>query len=92
MSAVPGESERRKAATNRSIPSSARMEDFRSLVQAAESKVSNSRSTLRFNARPIIPTCEEHPEWFRNRPDGTIQYAENPPKKYQDIYPFDFET
>ena len=34
----------------------------------------------------------EHPEWFRHRPDGTIQYAENPPKKYEDIYPFDFET
>jgi starch synthase (maltosyl-transferring) len=34
----------------------------------------------------------EHPEWFRHRPDGTIQYAENPPKKYQDIYPLDFET
>ena len=34
----------------------------------------------------------EHPEWFRKRPDGTIQYAENPPKKYQDIYPLDFET
>jgi len=34
----------------------------------------------------------EHPEWFRKRPDGSIQYAENPPKKYQDIYPFDFET
>jgi starch synthase (maltosyl-transferring) len=33
----------------------------------------------------------EHPEWFRHRPDGSIQYAENPPKKYQDIYPFDFE-
>jgi starch synthase (maltosyl-transferring) len=34
----------------------------------------------------------EHPEWFRWRPDGTVQYAENPPKKYQDIYPFEFET
>jgi starch synthase (maltosyl-transferring) len=34
----------------------------------------------------------EHPEWFRHRPDGSIQYAENPPKKYQDIYPFDFES
>jgi starch synthase (maltosyl-transferring) len=33
-----------------------------------------------------------HPEWFRHRPDGSIQYAENPPKKYQDIYPIDFET
>ena len=35
---------------------------------------------------------KEHPEWFRKRPDGTIQYAENPPKKYQDIYPIDFES
>ncbi len=35
---------------------------------------------------------KEHPEWFRRRPDGTIQYAENPPKKYEDIYPFDFST
>ncbi len=34
----------------------------------------------------------EHPEWFRRRPDGTVQYATNPPKKYQDIYPFDFDT
>ena len=35
---------------------------------------------------------KEHPAWFQHRPDGTIQYAENPPKKYQDIYPFDFES
>jgi starch synthase (maltosyl-transferring) len=41
-------------------------------------------------ARP--PVRQEHPEWFRWRPDGTVQYAENPPKKYQDIYPFEFET
>lgn len=40
---------------------------------------------------PDHPYVREHPEWFRRRPDGTIQYAENPPKKYQDIYPFDFE-
>jgi len=37
-------------------------------------------------------SAREHPEWFRFRPDGSVQYAENPPKKYQDIYPFDFET
>ena len=43
------------------------------------------------NARPIIPGCASIPEWFRHRPDGTIKYAENPPKKYQDIYPLDFE-
>lgn len=40
---------------------------------------------------PDHPYVREHPEWFKRRPDGTIQYAENPPKKYQDIYPFDFE-
>jgi starch synthase (maltosyl-transferring) len=40
---------------------------------------------------PDHPYVKEHPEWFRRRPDGSIQYAENPPKKYQDIYPFDFE-
>jgi starch synthase (maltosyl-transferring) len=40
---------------------------------------------------PDHPYVKDHPEWFKRRPDGTIQYAENPPKKYQDIYPFDFE-
>jgi starch synthase (maltosyl-transferring) len=40
---------------------------------------------------PDHPYVKEHPEWFKHRPDGSIQYAENPPKKYQDIYPFDFE-
>jgi starch synthase (maltosyl-transferring) len=40
---------------------------------------------------PDHPYVKEHPEWFKKRPDGSIQYAENPPKKYQDIYPFDFE-
>ncbi|MDQ3399349.1 MAG: alpha-1,4-glucan--maltose-1-phosphate maltosyltransferase, partial [Deinococcota bacterium] len=40
---------------------------------------------------PDHPYVKEHPEWFRHRPDGTIRYAENPPKKYQDIYPIDFE-
>jgi starch synthase (maltosyl-transferring) len=41
---------------------------------------------------PDHPYVTEHPEWFKQRPDGSIQYAENPPKKYQDIYPFNFET
>ena len=41
---------------------------------------------------PDHPYVKEHPEWFRRRPDGTIQYAENPPKKYQDIVPIDFES
>ncbi len=45
-----------------------------------------------FQTSPDHPYVEEHPEWFRHRPDGTIRYAENPPKKYQDVYPFDFES
>ncbi len=47
---------------------------------------------IAFQCAPDHPWVSEHPEWFRARPDGTIQYAENPPKKYQDIYPFDFES
>jgi starch synthase (maltosyl-transferring) len=41
---------------------------------------------------PDHPWVREHPEWFKHRPDGTIKYAENPPKRYQDIYPINFET
>ncbi len=44
------------------------------------------------SARRTIPTSRSIPSWFRWRPDNTVQYAENPPKKYQDIYPFDFES
>ena len=47
---------------------------------------------IAFQCSPDHPYVTEHPEWFRKRPDGSIQYAENPPKKYQDIYPLDFET
>jgi starch synthase (maltosyl-transferring) len=47
---------------------------------------------LAWQASPDHPWVRQHPEWFRHRPDGTIKYAENPPKKYQDIYPFDFES
>ena len=47
---------------------------------------------IAFQASPDHPYVGQHPEWFRHRPDGTIKYAENPPKKYQDIYPFDFES
>jgi starch synthase (maltosyl-transferring) len=47
---------------------------------------------IAFQCAPDHPYVEAHPSWFRWRPDGTVQFAENPPKKYQDIYPFDFET
>ena len=48
--------------------------------------------TLPFRSLPTIPGSPQHPDWFIHRPDGTIQYAENPPKKYQDIYPLNFES
>ena len=47
---------------------------------------------IAYQCSPDHPWVREHPEWFRHRPDGTIKYAENPPKKYQDIYPINFET
>jgi starch synthase (maltosyl-transferring) len=67
------------------------LEDFRHLVQAARRHGLEVAMDIAFQASPDHPYVTEHPEWFRWRPDGTIQYAENPPKKYQDIYPFDFE-
>jgi starch synthase (maltosyl-transferring) len=47
---------------------------------------------IAFQCSPDHPYVKEHPQWFNWRPDGTVQYAENPPKKYQDILPFNFET
>ena len=47
---------------------------------------------LALNASPDHPWVKEHPEWFAHRADGSIAYAENPPKKYQDIYNFNFDT
>ena len=67
------------------------LDDFRRLVQAARRRGLEIAMDIAFQASPDHPYVREHPEWFRGRPDGTIQYAENPPKKYQDIYPFDFE-
>jgi starch synthase (maltosyl-transferring) len=67
------------------------IEDFDRLVAAARRVGLEVALDIAFQASPDHPYVEEHPEWFRSRPDGTIQYAENPPKKYQDIYPFDFE-
>jgi starch synthase (maltosyl-transferring) len=68
------------------------MDDFRSLVRAAKLRGIELAMDIAFQCSPDHPYVHDHPEWFRKRPDGTIQYAENPPKKYQDIYPFDFET
>jgi starch synthase (maltosyl-transferring) len=66
--------------------------DFDALVAEARKRGIEIALDIAFQCSPDHPYVKEHPEWFRKRPDGTIQYAENPPKKYQDIYPFDFET
>src|ERR1700733_9805497 len=68
------------------------LDDFRQLVSKAKEHGMEVALDIAFQCSPDHPYTREHPEWFRKRPDGTIQYAENPPKKYQDIYPFDFET
>jgi starch synthase (maltosyl-transferring) len=66
--------------------------DFRKLVGKASELGLQIALDIAFQAAPDHPYVKEHENWFRKRPDGTIQYAENPPKKYQDIYPFDFES
>ena len=66
--------------------------DFDNFVQTARSLRLQVALDIAFQASPDHPWVREHPEWFRHRPDGTIKYAENPPKKYQDIYPLDFDS
>jgi starch synthase (maltosyl-transferring) len=66
--------------------------DFKDLIAAARKFDIEIALDIAFQCTPDHPYVAEHPEWFRKRPDGSIQYAENPPKKYQDIYPLDFES
>ena len=66
--------------------------DFKELVQKAAEYEIEIALDIAYQCSPDHPYVREHPHWFRKRPDGSIQYAENPPKKYQDIYPIDFET
>jgi starch synthase (maltosyl-transferring) len=68
------------------------MDDFEVLVREAGRKNIQIALDIAFQCSPDHPYVKEHPQWFRWRPDGTVQYAENPPKKYQDIYPFEFES
>lgn len=68
------------------------LEDFKRLLANAGEQGIEIALDIAFQATPDHPYVREHPEWFLKRPDGTIQYAENPPKKYQDIYPFHFES
>ena len=73
-------------------PSLGSIDDFRSLVAKAHDFGIEVALDIAFQCSPDHPYVREHPDWFRWRPDGTIQYAENPPKKYQDIYPLEFEN
>lgn len=67
-------------------------EDFEHLRAAAEEHGMELALDIAFQCAPDHPWVTEHPSWFKHRADGSIQYAENPPKKYQDIYPLDFES
>ncbi len=73
-------------------PALGTLDDFHALVAAAKEQGLEVALDIAFQCSPEHPYVKQHPQWFRHRPDGTIQYAENPPKKYQDIYPFDFEN
>ncbi len=68
------------------------LDDFRRLVARAQALDMELALDIAFQCAPDHPYVSAHPQWFRWRPDGSVQYAENPPKKYEDILPFDFET
>jgi starch synthase (maltosyl-transferring) len=68
------------------------LEDFRRFVARAQEHGMEVALDVAFQCSPDHPYVKQHPKWFRWRPDGIVQYAENPPKKYQDIYPICFET
>lgn len=68
------------------------LEDFKRFIAKAAEHGLEVALDIAFQCAADHPYVKEHRQWFRVRPDGTIQYAENPPKQYQDIYPLDFET
>ena len=73
-------------------PALGTLDDFDRFVTAARRHDLEIALDLAYQASPDHPWVREHPDWFRQRPDGSIKYAENPPKKYQDIYPINFES
>jgi starch synthase (maltosyl-transferring) len=68
------------------------LRDFKDLMSSARDLGIELALDIAFQCSPDHPWVTEHPDWFIHRPDGSIQYAENPPKKYQDIYPLNFES
>ncbi|KFJ07384.1 Alpha-amylase family protein [Bifidobacterium tsurumiense] len=68
------------------------MEDFKEFVAKAHELGLEIALDFALQCSPDHPWVKQHPDWFRHKPDGTIAFAENPPKKYQDIYPIDFNA
>jgi starch synthase (maltosyl-transferring) len=68
------------------------LKDFQSLLKEAKKYEIEIALDIAFQCSPDHPFVKKHPQWFKWRPDGTVQYAENPPKKYEDILPFNFES
>ena len=71
-------------------PSLGTLEDFDWLQKEVRKRGMEIALDFAINCSPDHPYVKEHPDWFYKRPDGTIKYAENPPKKYEDIYPLNF--
>ncbi len=82
----------RPAATTRSTPTSARSRISRSLTRERRSSEIDIALDFAIQASADHPWLTEHPEWFNRRPDGTLKYAENPPKRYQDIYNVNWDS
>lgn len=68
------------------------LDDFKHLVRKAADMGIEIAMDIAFQCSPDHPWISDHPDWFNKRPDGSLQYAENPPKKYEDIYPLNFES
>ncbi|MBJ6118623.1 alpha-1,4-glucan--maltose-1-phosphate maltosyltransferase [Pontibacter sp. BT310] len=74
------------------LPELGTLDDFRHFVHEARNHGIEVALDFAIQCSPDHPYVKEHPQWFKWRPDGTVQYAENPPKKYQDVLPVNFET
>jgi starch synthase (maltosyl-transferring) len=74
------------------LPELGTFADLADLIRELHDRDMELAMDIAFQCAPDHPWVAEHPEWFKKRADGSIQYAENPPKKYQDIYPLDFES
>jgi Glycosidases len=83
--------DRRQAGGHKAVePSLGTLEDFDWLQKEVRKRGMEIALDFAINCSPDHPYVKEHPEWFYKRPDGTIKYAENPTKKYEDIYPINF--